>query len=835
MSYEEKEALERSLMEKPRMGYQIKALINVHDSAILEDSLPLKEKDPMSFTIPCFINPFCFEKALADLRASVSVMPYSTFTNLGPGELTPIVENMDAYQDQDMGKVIDGKQFSQTTNDAGTSTTLIPGPITVKEKTQKKNDVKARSMLLMALPNEHLMTFNQYKDAKSLFAAIEIRFGGNEAIKKTQKTLLKQMYENFSAISTDLPSKWNTHVKVWTNKPDLDTMIIDDLYHKFKIVKQESYMAEDDVPTNMALMAFLDYESLEKLIGSQITDNNKKGLGYESYHPKLDLSNSGLEEFKQLEFESYGPKSCKTEFKNASEDIPNELKEYLDAPLVKDMVSNNKDCSVESPIVVEKKTNVPTMAKVDVVRPKQQENPISKSIKYTEMPRAVNTARPREVNTARPRVVNTARPNSVVFNDVRVNDVNVVKALACWVWRPTKPNGASITLKRYNYIDVRGRFKPGTCPITLTLRNLIKDMLPLGEEQMVVELLVKKLLKLNRELVVKPHNKTPYELFRGRTLSLSFMRPFGCHVTILNTLDHLGEFNGKADKGYFVGYSLNSKAFKVYNIRTKRVEENLHIEFLENNLIVAGSRPKWLFDIDMLTKSMNYVPVIAGTDSNDFASTKDSIGVDDLKMPGLETIATHDDSKKEADFTNLESLIYVSPTPNTRTHKNHPLKQMVVKSAFLYERIEEEVYVCQPPRFEGPDYPNRVHKVVEALYGLHQALRTWRTYFLLRVANVKTSSTLVDMEKTLVKDADGNNYVHVPNFKSHLRESPFELVAYTDSDYAGASLDRKSTTGCCQFLGSRLISWQCKKQTVVATSTTKAEYVAATSCCGQLL
>nr|GEZ25670.1 hypothetical protein [Tanacetum cinerariifolium] len=84
-----KEALERSLMEKPRMGYQIKALINVHDSAILEDSLPLKEKDPMSFTIPCFINPFCFEKALADLRASVSVMPYSTFTNLGPGELTP--------------------------------------------------------------------------------------------------------------------------------------------------------------------------------------------------------------------------------------------------------------------------------------------------------------------------------------------------------------------------------------------------------------------------------------------------------------------------------------------------------------------------------------------------------------------------------------------------------------------------------------------------------------------------------------------------------------------------------------------------------------------------
>nr|GFA77842.1 putative ribonuclease H-like domain-containing protein [Tanacetum cinerariifolium] len=62
-----------------------------------------------------------------------------------------------------------------------------------------------------------------------------------------------------------------------------------------------------------------------------------------------------------------------------------------------------------------------------------------------------------------------------------------------------------------------------------------------------------------------------------------------------------------------------------------------------------------------------------------------------------------------------------------------------------------------------------------------------------------------------------------------------ELIAYSDSDYAGASLDRKSTTGGCQFLGSRLISWQCKKQTIVANSTTKAEYIAASNCCGQVL
>ncbi|GJY35661.1 hypothetical protein Tco_0421039 [Tanacetum coccineum] len=67
------------------------------------------------------------------------------------------------------------------------------------------------------------------------------------------------------------------------------------------------------------------------------------------------------------------------------------------------------------------------------------------------------------------------------------------------------------------------------------------------------------------------------------------------------------------------------------------------------------------------------------------------------------------------------------------------------------------------------------------------------------------------------------------------RESSFDLEAFSNSDYAGANLDRKSITGGCQFLGSRLISWQCKKQTIVATSTTEAEYVAAVSCCGQVL
>ncbi|GJZ03653.1 putative ribonuclease H-like domain-containing protein [Tanacetum coccineum] len=128
----------------------------------------------------------------------------------------------------------------------------------------------------------------------------------------------------------------------------------------------------------------------------------------------------------------------------------------------------------------------------------------------------------------------------------------------------------------------------------------------------------------NRVLVVTPHNKTSYELFHGRTPTLSFMRPFRCPVTILNTIDHLGKFDGKADEGFFVGYSLNSKAFRVFNSRTRIVEENLHIRFSESTLNVTRSGPDWLFDIDALTRTMNYNPIIAGTQSNGIAGTKAS-------------------------------------------------------------------------------------------------------------------------------------------------------------------------------------------------------------------
>ncbi|GJX16508.1 putative ribonuclease H-like domain-containing protein, partial [Tanacetum coccineum] len=144
--------------------------------------------------------------------------------------------------------------------------------------------------------------------------------------------------------------------------------------------------------------------------------------------------------------------------------------------------------------------------------------------------------------------------------------------------------------------------------------------------------------------------------------------------------------------------------------------------------------------------------------------------------------------------------------------------------------IDEEVYVSQPPSFVDPDHPKKVYKVVKALYGLHQAPRAW-TRGDSCGSSVTPKTSHLNAVKRIFKYLKGKPHLGL----WYPRESPFDLEAFSDSDYGGSNLDRKSTTGGCQFLGHRLISWQCKKQTIVATSTTKAEYVAAANCCGQVL
>nr|GEW12914.1 hypothetical protein [Tanacetum cinerariifolium] len=622
----------------------------------------------------------------------------------------------------------------------------------------------------------------------------------------------------------------------------------------------------------------------------------------------------------------------------------------------------------------------------------------------------------------------------------------------------------------------------------------------------------------NRVLVTKPHNKTPYELLHGRTPSIGFIRPFGCHVTILNTLDPLGKFQEKVDERFLVGYFVCSKAFRVFNSRTHTIQETLHVNFLKNKPTVTGTGPTWLFDIDSLTRTMNYQSVTAGNQTNfgagfqdnfdtekareevnqtyvlfpmwsagftnpqnndedaaldgkehDFDATKPesvvilsssssvqtkkqddktkkedkgkshvesfiryrnlnvefedcsenssnevnatgsivpTVGensfdntntfsaagpsntavsptyekssfIDASQLPNdpdmleLEDITYSDDEDVvgvEADFNILESSIpvlvdlpyrkraigtkwvyrnkkdergivirnkarlvaqghtqeegidyeeVIAPVARIEAIRlflayasfmGFMVYQMDVKSAFLYGTIEEEVYVCQPPGFEDPNHPDKVYKVVKELYGLHQAPRVWyetldsyllengfqrgtidQTLFIKKkkgdillvkqkkdgifinqdkyVAEIlskfgltegKSASTHIDTENPLLKDLDVCSCAHfqvtpkalhlhgVKRIFKYLKGKPhlglwypkdlqFDLVAYSDSNYVGASLDRKSKTRGCQFLGCRLIFLQCKKQTVVATLSTEAEYIAAASCCAQVL
>nr|GFA05402.1 putative ribonuclease H-like domain-containing protein [Tanacetum cinerariifolium] len=111
---------------------------------------------------------------------------------------------------------------------------------------------------------------------------------------------------------------------------------------------------------------------------------------------------------------------------------------------------------------------------------------------------------------------------------------------------------------------------------------------------------------LNRVSITNPYNKTPYELLSGKVPNIQNLKPFGCQVTILNTCDHLGKFEGKANEGFLVGYAANSKAYGVYNLSSKKVEETLNLRYLEDKPNVQGLGQEWYFDLDYLTDSLGY-------------------------------------------------------------------------------------------------------------------------------------------------------------------------------------------------------------------------------------
>nr|GEV19376.1 ribonuclease H-like domain-containing protein [Tanacetum cinerariifolium] len=344
----------------------------------------------------------------------------------------------------------------------------------------------------------------------------------------------------------------------------------------------------------------------------------------------------------------------------------------------------------------------------------------------------------------------------------------------------------------------------------------------------------------NRVLVTKPHNKTPYELLLGRTPSKGFMRPFGCLVTILNTLNPLVKFNGKADEGFLVGYSepesevyvspSSSAKTQKHDDKTKReAKGKSHVE-LSTRVINLSEEFEDFSDNSINEVNAASTPVLAvGQNSTN--------GTDTFSAAALEDITYSDDEEDvgaEVDFTNLETNITVSPIPTTRVRKDHPVSQIIgdISLAPLTQsmiRMVKDQDLCKAfkklmkNKFQMSSIGELTFflglQVKQKQDGIFISQDKYVAKILRKfgLTDGKLASTPIDTEKPLLKDPDVTPKALHLNVvkrifrylkgKPHLglwysKDSPFNLVAYSDSDYDRASLDRKFTTGGCQFLDS---------------------------------
>ncbi|GJZ83786.1 putative ribonuclease H-like domain-containing protein [Tanacetum coccineum] len=488
---------------------------------------------------------------------------------------------------------------------------------------------------------------------------------------------------------------------------------------------------------------------------------------------------------------------------------------------------------------------------------------------------------------------------------------------------------------------------------------------------------------LNRVLITNTHNKTPYALLTGKTPSISHFKPFGYHVTILNNSDHLGKFDGKADEGYLVGYSTSNRAYRVYNMANKRVEETMNLrklckaetqeqratsEMLRDRglgfakdaeelqkrasakIVPPGSIPvptgSILVPSGDTMVSPSDVPVPSGSPTDSFFdaepttrfSSPSDLG-NNVPSPGIFSSTSYDD-EFGADLNNLASTMEVSPVATKRINTVHPQsliigepnssvqtrsqvhKKTTGETAFLsyiqdqqrnnHTDFQHCLFACflsqveprsvaqalkdpswvdamqaemQQFKFQNVwilvDLPKdgwlRVIFFMKALmrapWGLGMASRPWgsggarrcclytqewlqkapltnlflkntkeiSSWYIVYVDDIildlqrgLTAITPYEAPKPKSKNEPDNpiNSVLCSRIKSPPTTSNLEAVKNKIFKYLKAPLNRKSTTGRCQFLGRRLISWQCKKQTIMATSSTEAEYVVAANCSG---
>ncbi|GJV39409.1 ribonuclease H-like domain-containing protein [Tanacetum coccineum] len=480
-----------------------------------------------------------------------------------------------------------------------------------------------------AIPDEHLLKFHGIKDVKTLWEAIKARFGDNKESKIMQKTILKQQYENFDASRSEGLDK--TYDR---NKSDLDALSMDDLYNNIKVYESEIKGQSSLNSQNVAFVSSENTSSTNEAVNTahEVSTANNEDLE--------QIDTDDLEEIDLKWQVSMLTMRVKIFLKKTGRNLNFNGKETVgfDKTKVESVVTKSGQVLVNtakqsSPIAA---SSISTVRPVNnaALKPKVNDAlPTTYSYfkAHSLVRRAFNiksAAKTKKfnekVNIARINNVTTDGPKAVVSAAVG-NGENDVKSSACWIWRPTgnvidhtSKDSGSYMLKRFDY---------------------------------------------NRVLVTKPHNKTPYELLHGRPPSISFMRPFGCPVTILNTLDPLGKFDGKADEGFFVGYSINSKDSR------KSSKDAV---------------------VDDASKKTNEEPTnegeINGQEKERGASNKeDDQNVQDFKVTLDNLLDTgifsgeydNEDVGVEADLNNLEIIMNISLIPTTKIHKDHPKDQII--------------------------------------------------------------------------------------------------------------------------------------------------------------
>ncbi|GJX00427.1 putative ribonuclease H-like domain-containing protein [Tanacetum coccineum] len=434
-----------------------------------------------------------------------------------------------------------------------------------------------------------------------------------------------------SKLLSSLPPEWNTYVVVWMNKPKVDTMSIDDQYNNFKIVEQK---------VKKSIGASSGAQNLAFMTAPNTSSTNDVNTASPQVSTVSTNVNTASPQVSTASFSDNDMYAFMVENPNGSNLLHQDLEHiYEDDLEAMDLKWQLSLLSMRAKRYYQRTGNKIFINANDTAGYDKSKVECFNCHKMGHFTRECKAPRSKE---------GQFRNQDNIIKQGNNEDTSSKEMLAIdgvgFDWSDMAEEQLDLS---YSGLDEfkEPEFKGYGTENSKQESNIVCDKKSDDSKENSDDSLVKEQvskdtssfvessLNVDKEIVfpvdkkvesVKPknHEKTVKKSVRGFKPALSFMRPFGCHVTILNTLDNLGKFDGKSDEGFFVGYSLSSKAFRVYNTRTRRVEENLHIGFLENKPMIEGNGPKWLFDIDSLTQSMNYVPVAAGTITNESAGTQ---------------------------------------------------------------------------------------------------------------------------------------------------------------------------------------------------------------------